>query len=119
MGDNSCLGDWVDCYSVDKVKIGAKATVSQYSYLCTASRDFTDPDSPLITAPITLGDRAWVTADVFVGPGVTVGEGSVVTARSSVFRDIPPWSIASGNPAIVVKQRVMKVKGDSRAPLVG
>src|SRR5690606_18499233 len=43
MGDYSCLGDWVDCYSVDKIRIGAHATVSQYSYLCTASHDYEAP----------------------------------------------------------------------------
>lgn len=108
MGDRSCLGDWVDCYSVDKVIIGAGSTVSQYSFLCTASRDYTQADMPLITAPIILGDKVWITTDVFVGPGVVVGDGAVVTARSSVFSDIPPWTVASGTPAVVKKQRVMK-----------
>ncbi|MGR9099992.1 MAG: putative colanic acid biosynthesis acetyltransferase [Gammaproteobacteria bacterium] len=105
MGDHSCLGDWVDCYCVDKIHIGAFATVSQYSFLCTANHDYTDPAMPLITAPIFIGDRAWITADVFVAPGVTIGEGAVVTARSSVFHDIGPWTVASGNPARPVKPR--------------
>jgi putative colanic acid biosynthesis acetyltransferase WcaF len=107
MGDNSCLSENVDCYCVDKISIGANSTVSQYSFLCTASHDHTRTIMPLITAPIFIGERVWVTADVFVGPGVTIGDGSVVTARSSVFSDIPPWSIASGNPAMVVKQRML------------
>jgi len=60
---------------------------------------------PLMTAPITIGDWVWITADVFVGPGVTIGDGAVVTARSSVFSDIPPWMVAKGNPAAPVKAR--------------
>lgn len=112
MGDNSCLSENVDCYCVDKICIGANSTVSQYSFLCTASHDYTRDVMPLVTAPIYIGERVWVTADVFVGPGVTIGDGSVVTARSSVFSDIPPWSIASGNPAVVVKQRML-VGGDN------
>ncbi len=107
MGDYSCLSYHVDCYCVDKVRIGAHATVSRYSYLCTASHDETDPGMRLITAPITIGDQAWVCADVFIGPGVTVGEGTVVGARSSVFRDLPPWRICYGSPARPVRDRVV------------
>jgi putative colanic acid biosynthesis acetyltransferase WcaF len=105
MGDHSCLSEQVDCYCVDKIRVGAHATVSQYSFLCTASHDYTDAAMPLITAPITIGERAWITADVFVAPGVTIGEGAVVTARSSVFSDIEPWVVAAGNPAKHVKER--------------
>lgn len=108
MGDYSCLGDWVDCYSVDKIRVGAHATVSQYSFLCTASHDYTDPSMPLVTAPIVIGERAWVTADVFVAPGVSIGEGAVILARSSVFSDIEPWMVAAGNPARPVKRRSWK-----------
>lgn len=105
MGDHACLSESVDCYCVDKIRIGAHSTVSQYSFLCTASHDYTQASMPLVTAPITIGERAWITADVFVGPGVTIGDGAVVTARSSVFNDLPPWMVARGNPAVPVKTR--------------
>lgn len=105
MDDHSCLSEWVDCYCVDKIRIGAHTTVSQYSFLCTASHDYESPGMPLVSAPITLGDRVWITADVFVGPGVTIGDGAVVTARSSVFGDIPSWMVARGNPARPVRTR--------------
>ena len=108
MGDHACLSEGVDCYCVAPIRIGAQTTVSQYSFLCTASHDYTRADMPLVTAPITIGERAWITADVFVGPGVTIGDGAVVTARSSVFTDIPPWVVARGNPAVPVKARVLQ-----------
>lgn len=108
MDDHSCLSHQVDCYCVDRIKLGAYATVSQYSFLCTASHDYSDPAMPLVTAPISICERAWVTADVFVAPGVTIGEGAVITARSSVFSDIEPWIVASGNPAKSVKKRTWK-----------
>lgn len=107
MGDHSCLSEQVDCYCVDKIRIGAHVTVSQYSILCTASHDYTDLDMPLVTAPIMIGERAWVTADVFVAPGVNIGEGAVVLARSNVFRDVGPWVVVAGNPAKPVKARVL------------
>ena len=108
MGYASSIGDQVQCYNVDKIVLGPNVTVSQFSYLCTASHDYTDPDMPLITAPIVLGERAWVCAGALVGPGVTVGEGAVVGARAVVFRDVPPWMVVAGNPAQVIKARVVK-----------
>jgi putative colanic acid biosynthesis acetyltransferase WcaF len=105
MGDYSCLSHNVDCYCVDRITLGAHSTVSQYSFLCTASHDYTDPAMPLTTAPIMLGERVWVTADVFVAPGVMIGDGAVIIARSSVFHDIAPWTVAGGNPAQPRKPR--------------
>jgi putative colanic acid biosynthesis acetyltransferase WcaF len=105
MGDHACLSEGVDCYSVAKIRIGAYSTISQYSFLCTASHDHTLAAMPLVAAPITIGERVWITADVFVGPGVTIGDGAVVTARSSVFTDLPSWMVARGNPAIAVRKR--------------
>jgi putative colanic acid biosynthesis acetyltransferase WcaF len=112
MGEHSCLADRVDCYSVDRITVGPHATVSQYSYLCTASHDYRRPDMPVITAPIVIGARAWVAADVFVGPGVTVGEGAVVGARSSVFRDVEPWVVVAGAPARFITRRAAEPNAD-------
>ena len=63
---------------------------------------------PLLTSPITIGDRVWITADVFVAPGVTISDGAVVLARSTVFHDVPSWSVVAGNPAIVKKKRILR-----------
>lgn len=108
MDEHSCVSHFVDCYSVDKIRIGAHATVSQYSYLCTASHDITDPQMKLITAPITIGAGAWVCADVFVGPGITLGEGAVAGARAVVTKDVEPWTVVAGNPAKFVKKRELR-----------
>lgn len=105
MGDHSCLSEGVDCYCVDNIRIGAHSTVSQYSFLCTASHDYNQAGMPLVTAPITIGEHVWITADVFVGPGVRIGDGVVVSARSSVFNDLPSWTVVRGNPAVPMKMR--------------
>ncbi len=107
MGPYSTLAGDVDCYCVAPVRLGAHATVSQYSFLCTASHDYTQGHLPLTTAPIEIGDGAWIAADVFIAPGVSVGEGSVVGACARVFKDIPPWVVAGGHPARVLKRRVL------------
>jgi len=101
----SCLAWGVDCYCVAPIRIGAHATVSQYSHLCSASHDVDHPNMPLISAPITIGAGAWVAAGAFVGPGVTIGQGAVVGARSAVFRDVEPWTIVAGNPAKFLRYR--------------
>lgn len=108
MGDDSCLSHHVICYNVAPIYLGKSVTVSQYSHLCTATHDYTDPLLPLLMAPIRIEDFAWVTADVFVGPGVTIGEGAVVNARSTVFSDIEAWTVAKGYPAKSYKKRVLK-----------
>ncbi len=108
MDDDSCISHHVDCYCVDKVYLGQRVTVSQYSFLCTASHNFRKRGMPLVTAPIHIGADAWVTADVFVGPGVRIGEGAVIGARSTVLRTVPPWTVVAGNPVQEIGPRVMQ-----------
>lgn len=110
MGEHACIADDVDVYCVAPVTIGAFATVSQYSYLCAATHDFEDVKHPLVPKPITIGRRAWIAADVFVGPGVTIGDGAVVGARSAVLKDLPPWTVCAGTPAAPVRPRRLTPK---------
>jgi putative colanic acid biosynthesis acetyltransferase WcaF len=108
MAARATLADDVICYCVDRIRIGEHTTVSQYSYLCGATHDFEDPHRPLRPAPITIGPQCWVAADVFIGPGVTIGEGTVVGARSSVYGDLPPWQVCTGNPARPRRARALR-----------
>ncbi|QQS55446.1 MAG: putative colanic acid biosynthesis acetyltransferase [Candidatus Competibacteraceae bacterium] len=86
VGDYVCLAENVDCYTVSKIEIGSKVTVSQRTFLCTASHDITSLIRPLTHLPITIGNHAWVCAEAFIGPGVTVGEGAVVGVRAVVTK---------------------------------
>jgi acetyltransferase-like isoleucine patch superfamily enzyme len=99
MHEHSCVGDQVDVYCVERIVIGANSTVSQYSYLCGATHDHEDPSHPLVPLPITIGTRVWIAADVFVAPGITIGDGTVVGVRSTVLKDLPEWVVAVGTPA--------------------
>lgn len=105
VGRYSCVGPRVELYNRAPITIGDNAIVSQGAFLCTASHDFNDPRHPLITAPIRIGDQAWVAAEAYVGMGVTIGEGAVVGARGSVYKDVEPWTIVGGNPAKFIKRR--------------
>ena len=72
MGRASCLGPGVDCYSVGRISLGARCVVSQRVYLCAASDDYRDPEFPLVTGSIEIGEGAWVAAEALVGPGVVM-----------------------------------------------
>lgn len=105
------LAKHVKCYNVDKISIGYCAVISEGAHLCTASHDITNPNHPLITAPITIEDQAWIATEAFVGMGVTVGQGAVVGARGCAFKNVKPWTVVGGNPAKLIKQRIVQEIG--------
>lgn len=107
IGNSTVLGDSVDCYSMGLIKIGSYVSVSQRSFLCAGSHDINTVRLPLITKPIFINDYAWVCAEAFIGPGCEVGEGAVVAARAVCMKSVPAWKVVAGNPACVVKDRVV------------
>ena len=108
IGDEAAVAEDVRLYNLGQLIIGAQATVSQGAHLCGGSHDDADPKLPLIRAAITIGDAAWVCADAFIGPGVTVGEGAVVAARAVCLRDVAAWQVVAGSPARRIRSRELK-----------
>lgn len=108
VGDHSWIGEgaWID--NLASVRIGANVCISQDAYLCTGSHDWTSPMFDLIVKPIWIEDAAWIAARSVVGPGVTVREGAVLGMGSTASKDLQPWHIYSGVPAVFVKMRVLK-----------
>ena len=107
IGKYSCIGPNTTIYNKAPIVIGENCVISQGAYLCTASHDISKKSHDLITKPIIIKNRAWVAAEAFIGPGVTIGEGAVVGARAAVFKDVEPWTVVGGNPARVIKKRVI------------
>jgi putative colanic acid biosynthesis acetyltransferase WcaF len=103
--DYGTLGRNVICYNIAPITLGKRAVVSQGAHLCSGSHDFLDPDFPLIARPICIGIRAWVCADAFVGPGISIGDGAILAAAGMAHQDLLPWSIYSGNPAKFLRSR--------------
>lgn len=108
MGDRACLANDVICYSMAPISIGRDAIVSQGAHLCAGTHDYESPTFQLYAKPIVVADSVWICAEAFVGPGVEIGEGAVLGARAVAFKDIPPWSVWSGNPACFIKDRKLK-----------
>lgn len=105
LAPRSMVGRNVMLYNLGRITLQRGANVSQNCHLCAGTHDFLRWDMPLVTAPIVIGENAWLAADVFVGPGVTVGELSVVGARSVVIHDLPPRKICVGHPCRAIKDR--------------
>jgi putative colanic acid biosynthesis acetyltransferase WcaF len=108
VGDWSAIGENTLIYNLGPITIGEQVTISQNAHLCAGTHDHTDPAMPLEKPPITVRDQAWVCADAFVGPGVTVGEGAVIAARAVAVKDVDDWMIVGGNPARPVKERELR-----------
>ncbi len=111
IGDWSQIGDHVTLYTQGEIEIGENAVVSQHSYLCTGSHDYTRLTFDLYAVPIRIEPEAWVATHVFVGPGVTVGRGAIVNACSVVLKDVPAGTICAGNPLKVLR---LRTRPDSR-----
>jgi putative colanic acid biosynthesis acetyltransferase WcaF len=109
-GDECGVADGAIIYNQAPIRLGRRVVISQGSHLCTGTHDYEDPDFPLVAKPITVGDQAWIAAECFVHPGVTIGEGAVIGARSVITKDVPPWMVCAGNPCAPIKPRVMKNK---------
>ena len=105
IGDYSWIGDDVNLYTLGKIEIGSHVVISQRAYLCTGNHNFAKPTFDIFARPIVVQDQAWVASDVFIAPGVTIGFGCVVGARSTVFNNLPAGKICFGNPAIPVRDR--------------
>lgn len=106
IGDYSWIGDDVVLYSLGEIEIGKNAVISQKSYLCAGTHDYSKSDFPILGKKIIVEDECWLATDVYVAPAIRIGKSTVVGARSSVFKDLPAGKVCVGNPAKVIKERL-------------
>jgi putative colanic acid biosynthesis acetyltransferase WcaF len=106
IGDHSWIGDDAVLYSFAQITIGNDVVVSQKCYLCAGTHDYRSANFDIQAFPITIEDQAWLAADVFVAPGITIGKAAVVGSRSSVFTNLPGMMVSVGSPARPVHARI-------------
>src|ERR1022692_929675 len=107
IGDHVWLGEECWLLNLERIVIGNNVCISQRAFLCTGSHNYKLPSFDLIVKPITLENGSWIGADAWIGPGVTVGTHAVLTAGSVAGKSLEPYGIYRGNPAKLVKQRVI------------
>jgi|ERR1035441_9077113 putative colanic acid biosynthesis acetyltransferase WcaF len=103
--DSVAAGDGAEIYNPAPIRLGSHSIISQGAYLCGATHDFDDPAFPLLAFSMELGAYSWICARASVAPGVNVGEGAVLGLASVATRDLEPWGVYAGSPAVKVKER--------------
>jgi putative colanic acid biosynthesis acetyltransferase WcaF len=103
--DAVTAADGAEIYNPAPVRLGSHAILSQDSFVCGATHDYDSPAFPLLAYAMDFGAYSWVCARASVAPGVNLGEGAVLGLGSVATRDLEPWTVYAGVPAVKVKDR--------------
>lgn len=106
LGDWSWIGDHVTLYTLGEITIQENVVVSQNTYICSASHDYTLPGFDIYTKAVYIESEVWLASEVFVSPGVRIQHGTVVGARSLVLSDLPEMMFCAGHPARAIRSRI-------------
>jgi acetyltransferase-like isoleucine patch superfamily enzyme len=100
-----------DCHldSRGGLTVGDNVNISDEVAIWTAEHDIQSATFDMTTAPVVIGDRAWLCFRCIVMPGVTLGEGCVVASGSIVTKDVPAFAVVAGIPAKVIGSRNRKL----------
>ncbi|MFA5983153.1 MAG: acyltransferase [Methylococcaceae bacterium] len=108
VGNECFIGRNVHLALHDKIIVGNNVIINDGCKLLTASHDINCQDWSQISAPIVIEDYAWIATACIILPGVTIGKGAVIGAGSVVTKNVPPFQVAAGNPARIIKERTLK-----------
>lgn len=110
LGDGTSIAGTCVLSAALSVRLGAKVLLASNVYIADHAHGYADPTTAVLdqgieqVAPVEIGDGAWLGQNVVVCPGVTIGKGAVIGANSVVKSDVPPYAVAVGAPARVVKR---------------
>lgn len=104
VGDDVSIVSGVTIEAWHDIRIGSNVLIGQFSSIFDDDRHDAEPGAVRTKGPLVIEDNVWLTRNVSVLPGVTIGEGSVIGANSVVTKDIPPRSFAAGAPARVIRE---------------
>lgn len=105
IGDHVWIGDDCVLYSLGNITIGSHVAVAHKVYFNTGGHDYDKTSFDIFAKPVVIEDQCWITNDVYIAPGVTIGKGTIISARSSVLKSLPPGKICVGTPAQPIKDR--------------
>jgi len=112
LDDFAAVADGADLYTMAAIHIGTYAVVSKRAHLCAGTHDIASPSFTLMAAPINIEPYAWVAAEAFVGPNVTIQEGAVLGARGVTVKDLNAWTVYAGNPVCEIRKRPPFTRSD-------
>jgi acetyltransferase-like isoleucine patch superfamily enzyme len=97
--------------AIGRIHIGNYVRIASHAIIIAGNHRFDEVEQPIYKqgvefAPITIEDDVWIAGRVNITAGVTIGRGSVIGGGSVVTRDIPPYSVAVGVPAKVIRRRI-------------
>ncbi len=113
IGNYCSFGAYNHITCANKIIIGNNVLTGKWVTITDNSHGETDlstlkmpPSTRPITSkgPVTIGNNVWIGDKATILPGVTIGEGAVIAANAVVTKDVPPFSVAAGNPAIIIKR---------------
>jgi acetyltransferase-like isoleucine patch superfamily enzyme len=102
IGNRVLVSHNVSVLDTNSHPLDAKARFAQSKAILSTGHPRTDPG--IESAPVRIGDDAWISYGASVLRGVTIGEGAIVGAASVVTRDVEPWTVVAGNPARVIRK---------------
>lgn len=105
VGDHTWIGEHCAIENLVLVTLGKNVCLSQYSMLLTGNHNYKRTSFDLITAPIVIEEGVWISAKAVVCPGVRACSHSILTVGSIATKNMDPYSIYSGNPAIKKRMR--------------
>lgn len=106
IGANTWIGEQTILYSLGEIVIGKDVAVAHGVYFNTGLHDYTKKEFPIMFDKIIVEDECWITNDVYIAPGVKIGKGCVIGARSSVYKSTSKGWVCYGNPSKPVKLRI-------------
>ncbi len=120
IGDGTGIGHMCKLTIGKSITIGKRCRIAAHVTILDSSghpgdpeaRRRGDPPSEDDVRPVTICDNVWIGTRAIIFPGVTIGEGSIVSAGAVVLADVPPYTVVAGNPA----RRVASLKSDATSP---
>lgn len=110
IGENTFLGEYCVLYGHGDIIIGSNTLIAMQTIIVSSNHSIPSKKQLIrhqqdILKPVNIGDDVWIGANCTILGGVNIGNGAVVGAGSLVNKDIPPYAIAVGNPAKIIKYR--------------
>jgi putative colanic acid biosynthesis acetyltransferase WcaF len=106
IGDYSWIGEDCVLYSLGQITIGSHVALAHKVYLNTGGHNYQKETFDIFSEPVVIEDECWLTNDVYIAPGVVIGKGTIIGARSTVLHSMPGGKVCVGMPAKPIKDRI-------------